>query len=127
MAAVLTSDVLIIGGGIVGAALGVGMAGRGASIRLLDGADTDLRAARANFGEIGHQRLPVRHGILRDRRHPGPFEKVRRRVLRKLGQRHFAGRGAVQGKALADLRVISDRSGTFDGCGHDHRVVTQDR
>jgi glycine/D-amino acid oxidase-like deaminating enzyme len=52
MAAVLTSDVLIIGGGIVGAALGVGMAGRGASIRLLDGADTDLRAARANFGLI---------------------------------------------------------------------------
>jgi glycine/D-amino acid oxidase-like deaminating enzyme len=47
-----TSDVLIVGGGVVGAALAVGMAGRGRSIRLLDGADTDLRAARANFGLV---------------------------------------------------------------------------
>jgi glycine/D-amino acid oxidase-like deaminating enzyme len=47
-----TSDVLVIGGGVVGAALAFGMAGLGASIRLLDGADADLRAARANFGLV---------------------------------------------------------------------------
>jgi glycine/D-amino acid oxidase-like deaminating enzyme len=46
------SDVLIVGGGLVGAALAMGMAGRGARIRVLDGGDTDLRAARANFGLI---------------------------------------------------------------------------
>lgn len=47
-----TSDVLVIGGGVVGAALAAGMVGRGASIRLLDGGDADLRAARANFGLV---------------------------------------------------------------------------
>jgi glycine/D-amino acid oxidase-like deaminating enzyme len=52
MGETLTSDVLIVGGGLVGASLAVGMAGRGASIRVLDGDDSDLRAARANFGLI---------------------------------------------------------------------------
>ncbi len=52
MGETFTSDVLIIGGGLVGASLAMGMAGRGASIRVLDGGDTDLRAARANFGLI---------------------------------------------------------------------------
>jgi glycine/D-amino acid oxidase-like deaminating enzyme len=51
-AAALTSDVLIVGGGLVGASLAAGMAGRGARIRVLDGGDTDLRAARANFGLV---------------------------------------------------------------------------
>jgi glycine/D-amino acid oxidase-like deaminating enzyme len=50
--AALTSDVLIVGGGLVGASLAVGMAGRGAGVRVLDGADADLRAARANFGLV---------------------------------------------------------------------------
>jgi glycine/D-amino acid oxidase-like deaminating enzyme len=52
MGETFTSDVLIVGGGLVGASLAMGMAGRGASIRVLDGGDTDLRAARANFGLI---------------------------------------------------------------------------
>jgi glycine/D-amino acid oxidase-like deaminating enzyme len=52
MATTLTSDVLIIGGGIVGAALATGMVGKGVSVRVLDGGDADLRAARANFGLI---------------------------------------------------------------------------
>ncbi len=52
MPAALTSDVLIVGGGIVGAALAVGMSGKGANVRLLDGGDGDIRAARANFGLV---------------------------------------------------------------------------
>jgi glycine/D-amino acid oxidase-like deaminating enzyme len=52
MGQTFTSDVLIVGGGLVGAALATGMAGRGASVRVLDGGDADLRAARANFGLI---------------------------------------------------------------------------
>jgi glycine/D-amino acid oxidase-like deaminating enzyme len=52
MSQTLTSDVLIVGGGLVGASLAMGMAGEGARIRVLDGGDTDLRAARANFGLI---------------------------------------------------------------------------
>ncbi len=52
MGETFTSDVLIIGGGLVGASLAMGMAGQGARIRVLDGGDTDLRAARANFGLV---------------------------------------------------------------------------
>jgi glycine/D-amino acid oxidase-like deaminating enzyme len=52
MGETFTSDVLIVGGGLVGASLAMGMAGSGARIRVLDGGDTDLRAARANFGLI---------------------------------------------------------------------------
>ncbi len=52
MGKTFTSDVLIVGGGLVGASLAMGMAGRGASICVLDGGDSDLRAARANFGLI---------------------------------------------------------------------------
>jgi glycine/D-amino acid oxidase-like deaminating enzyme len=52
VAAVQTSDILIIGGGVVGASLASGMARQGASVRVLDGGDADLRAARANFGLI---------------------------------------------------------------------------
>ncbi|MGL4638020.1 MAG: NAD(P)/FAD-dependent oxidoreductase [Beijerinckiaceae bacterium] len=48
----LTSDVIIIGGGVVGAALAVGCLRTGASVHVLDGDDADLRAARANFGLI---------------------------------------------------------------------------
>ncbi len=47
-----TADVIIIGGGVVGAALAVGCLEQGASVHVLDGDDTDLRAARANFGLI---------------------------------------------------------------------------
>ena len=52
MTRALTSDVLIVGGGLVGASLAVGMARAGASVRVLDGGDGDIRAARANFGLI---------------------------------------------------------------------------
>jgi glycine/D-amino acid oxidase-like deaminating enzyme len=48
----LTSDVLVVGGGLVGAALAFGMAGAGATVRILDGGDGDIRAAHANFGLI---------------------------------------------------------------------------
>jgi glycine/D-amino acid oxidase-like deaminating enzyme len=50
MGETLISDVLVIGGGIVGASLAAGMGA--ATVRVLDGGDTDLRAARANFGLI---------------------------------------------------------------------------
>lgn len=45
-----TCDVVIIGGGMVGAALGYGMAKAGNQVALLDKGDQDLRAARGNFG-----------------------------------------------------------------------------
>jgi len=52
---VASADVLVLGGGTVGAAIGYGLARLGASVALLDGADTDARAARANFGLVWSQ------------------------------------------------------------------------
>jgi glycine/D-amino acid oxidase-like deaminating enzyme len=52
MGGTITSDVLIIGGGVVGAALAEGIARQGPRVCVLDGGDADLRAARANFGLI---------------------------------------------------------------------------
>lgn len=48
----MTSDFIVIGGGTVGAAIGYGLARLGRRVTILDGADTDLRAARTNFGLV---------------------------------------------------------------------------
>jgi glycine/D-amino acid oxidase-like deaminating enzyme len=47
-----TADIVVIGGGTVGAAVAYGLARGGASVIVLDGGDGDLRAARVNFGLI---------------------------------------------------------------------------
>lgn len=48
-------DVIVIGGGTVGAAIGYGLAVRRQKVLLLDGDDGDFRAARANFGLVWQQ------------------------------------------------------------------------
>ncbi|AQZ52594.1 NAD(P)/FAD-dependent oxidoreductase [Martelella mediterranea] len=48
----MDSEFIVIGGGIVGAALAYGIAGCGRKVLVLDGEDRDLRAARANFGLV---------------------------------------------------------------------------
>lgn len=48
-------DAIVIGAGTVGAAIGYGLGLRGLRVLVLDGADTDFRAARANFGLIWAQ------------------------------------------------------------------------
>ncbi|RDJ21724.1 FAD-dependent oxidoreductase [Bosea caraganae] len=45
-------DVVVIGGGTVGAAIAYGLAARRQRVLLLDGDDGDFRAARANFGLV---------------------------------------------------------------------------
>jgi glycine/D-amino acid oxidase-like deaminating enzyme len=45
-------DVIVAGAGMVGAAIGYGLAKRGERVLMLDGADADLRAAKANFGLV---------------------------------------------------------------------------
>jgi glycine/D-amino acid oxidase-like deaminating enzyme len=45
-------DVIVIGAGMVGAAIAYGLAGNGARVLVLDGGDTDFRAAKANFGLV---------------------------------------------------------------------------
>lgn len=46
------SDVLVVGGGMVGAAIAAGLVRRGAAVTVLDGGDGDIRASRANFGLV---------------------------------------------------------------------------
>lgn len=43
-------EIAIVGGGMVGSALGYGLAKTGANVVMLDQGDRDLRAARGNFG-----------------------------------------------------------------------------
>ncbi len=45
-------DVIVAGAGVVGSAIGYGLAGAGRRVLMLDGADTDFRAAKANFGLV---------------------------------------------------------------------------
>ncbi len=46
----MRSDVVVVGGGMVGAAIAYGLARAGAEVRVLDEGDGALRAARGNFG-----------------------------------------------------------------------------
>lgn len=45
-------DIIVIGGGTVGAAIAYGLAGLKQRVTLLDGSDGDFRAAQANFGLV---------------------------------------------------------------------------
>jgi glycine/D-amino acid oxidase-like deaminating enzyme len=45
-------DFVVAGAGMVGSAIGAGLAGQGKRVLMLDGADTDFRAAKANFGLV---------------------------------------------------------------------------
>jgi len=45
-------DTLIVGGGLVGAAVACGIAATGARVAVLDGSDRDFRASRGNFGLV---------------------------------------------------------------------------
>ncbi|SEF65000.1 NAD(P)/FAD-dependent oxidoreductase [Marinobacterium lutimaris] len=47
-----SSEYLIVGGGVVGAAIGYGLARQGLKCTLLDAHDRDFRAARGNFGLV---------------------------------------------------------------------------
>ena len=63
------TDILIIGAGLVGAAVAYGLARQGSRVTLLDGDDIDHRAARANFGLVWLQgkggAMPSYHRLTR--------------------------------------------------------------
>lgn len=48
----MDADVIVIGAGVVGAALAYGIAREGHRVIVVDGGDRDFRAARANFGLV---------------------------------------------------------------------------
>lgn len=55
------TDFLVIGGGVVGAAITYGLLRRGRSVRLIDEGDDAFRAARGNFGLVWVQGKGARH------------------------------------------------------------------
>jgi glycine/D-amino acid oxidase-like deaminating enzyme len=48
----LTADIVVVGAGMVGAAIAYGLASRNLRVLVLDGGDRDFRAANANFGLV---------------------------------------------------------------------------
>ncbi|WP_066104946.1 NAD(P)/FAD-dependent oxidoreductase [Salipiger sp. CCB-MM3] len=48
-------DIIVVGGGLVGTAAGLGMARDGARVLILDASDTSFRASRGNFGLVWAQ------------------------------------------------------------------------
>ncbi|MDH4181647.1 MAG: FAD-binding oxidoreductase, partial [Betaproteobacteria bacterium] len=52
MSAAREADVVVVGGGIVGASVAYGLARKGRSVVLLDEGDDAFRAARGNFGLV---------------------------------------------------------------------------
>jgi glycine/D-amino acid oxidase-like deaminating enzyme len=48
----MDAEVIVVGAGVVGAALAYGLARAGQKVLVLDGGDRDFRAARANFGLV---------------------------------------------------------------------------
>ncbi|WZB75380.1 FAD-dependent oxidoreductase [Achromobacter insuavis] len=69
-------DVIVAGAGMVGAAAAYGLANLGRRVLLLDGADTDYRAAKANFGLVWLQgkgtAIPPTSACRARRCRPGP-------------------------------------------------------
>jgi glycine/D-amino acid oxidase-like deaminating enzyme len=47
-----TPEIIVVGGGVVGSAIGYGLARRGARVTMLDEGDEALRASRVNFGLV---------------------------------------------------------------------------
>lgn len=54
-------DVIIVGAGVVGSAIAYGLTKLGQKVLLLDGSDTDYRAARGNFGLVWVQGKGFNH------------------------------------------------------------------
>ncbi len=47
-----SSDVIVIGGGLVGSSVAYGLLRQGLSVTVLDGADDTIRPSRGNFGLV---------------------------------------------------------------------------
>jgi glycine/D-amino acid oxidase-like deaminating enzyme len=54
-------DTIIVGGGLVGAAVACGIVAKGNSVAILDGGDGDFRASRGNFGLVWVQGKGAKH------------------------------------------------------------------
>lgn len=105
-------DYIVAGGGMVGSAIAAGVAGQGKRVLMLDGADTDLRAAKANFGLVWvqgkgygnshYQRL----SRLAARLWPAFADELERETGIKLDYEQHGGLHFCMGQAQWDERAL---------------------
>lgn len=106
------TDILIIGGGTVGAAIAYGLARQGSRVTLLDGDDTDHRAARANFGLVWLQgkgaSMPAYHRLTRRSVDAWPSfnDELSRRSGTSLALERSGGLGVCLGEAEFEERRL---------------------
>lgn len=117
-----TRDVIIVGGGVVGSAIALGLVRSGLRSAVLDGADQDERASRANFGLVWGQSkgdtLPQYALWTREAIHLWPeFED---QLLNETGVScQFRGNGGLHiclsEAELADRRALFERMDAIGG------------
>lgn len=90
-------DTIIVGGGLVGAAIACGISSRGHRVAVLDGGDRDYRASRGNFGLVwvqgkGAEYAPYAHlTALAARRWPRFADELREHTGIDVGLRQNGG------------------------------------
>jgi glycine/D-amino acid oxidase-like deaminating enzyme len=118
-------DIVVIGGGTVGAAISYGLARRRERVLMLDGVDGDFRAARANFGLVWLQGkglgMPAYQALTRDSimRWRGFRDALEADTAIDLGYRHDGGLAFCLGedgfeKRRLDLMRLHNQSGAKD-------------
>lgn len=117
-----TCDTIVVGAGMVGAAIGRGLAKSGVNVVVLDGADEAERAARANFalvwGQSKGDSLPDYARWTRESLHLWPL--FQDELLNETGiYCHYFGEGGLHlcmsEKELQERRDLFDRMRGVDG------------
>lgn len=130
-------DIVVIGGGTVGAAIAYGLAKRREKVLLLDGDDGDFRAARANFGLVWLQGkgigMPAYQALTRDsialwRVFCGGLEAetgIDLRYEQNGGVVFCLGEEAFEKRRLDILRLHNERGGGEPDCEMIDRAALQ--
>ncbi len=125
-----TADVIVVGGGLVGAALARGMARAGAEVLLLDEGDDAFRASRGNFGLVWVQSKGdgmgeyARWSRLSSDLWPGFAAELREETGIDAGHRRPGGLELCLDEAECEAHAVSiARMHNQPGGANDRRVV----
>ncbi len=94
-------DTIVVGGGLVGAAVAGGLAARGEKLAVLDGGDRDHRASRGNFGLVWVQGKGADYA---------PYARLSGYAARRWGE--FAAMLAAE----TGIDVALEQTGGYDFC-----------
>ncbi|PBB11759.1 D-nopaline dehydrogenase [Mesorhizobium loti] len=109
-------EIAIVGGGVVGAAIGYGLAKLGRRVIVIDGADDALRASRTNFGLIWVQgkgdECPEYHRITRQSADLWPAFAMELKILTGIDVEHRRNGGllfCVSESQAEEERIIGEK------------------